>query len=232
MAGTGLRFTERMQGSIASGLSDDAYEIDGGLGWAPFDFVLQAEVEDVAAFVRSPEHPIHLPRGVVHSDHFGRCQVIDGEINLLVEGREPDDRIMRYRVCFQTEHGPMTLLGFKAVDGDRLHLWYDTTRVFAEIYEGRLDSARPGDARLVAVGILEIPMLTFLIQLTTFRPVGGGGAGKVMALVRFFVYFTRALAKPYLLGLLTRIRVDVATARQPLTTEVLAAGHRRFMETD
>lgn len=233
MARTGLRFTERMQGSIACGPGDYWTDVEGGLAWKRFDFELRAVIDDVDEFVDSPLHPIRLPSGTVSSGHFGRCDVVDGEINLMVEGPTPDESVMRYRVCFRTAEGrELTLVGFKRVDGDRLHLWYDTTRVFAEIYEGHLGSGEaPTDRPMVAIGILEIPLLTFLIQLTTFRPHGPSQRQGIMGYLRFMVFFARSLAKPYLLGLFSRTKQDVAAARRLTTAEDVQRARARFEET-
>lgn len=230
----GLAFTERMHGAIACGPTDNPLQNAGGLSWAPFAFDVDAHIVDVDHFLRSDEHPIELRSGTVTSGHFGTCKVTDGEINLMVAGREDFERLMRYRVCFTTEDGQeLTLLGFKDVVGSRLRLWYDTTRVFGEIYQGSLaHGAARGEAPLVGVGVLEIPALTFLIQLTTFRPVGRGGLRGLRSYGKFMLFFTESLIKPYVLGLFWRTKSDVRHARQQAETAALLAKSRELLQSE
>mgnify|MGYP003640741793 CR=1 FL=1 len=229
----GLRFTERMHGVVACGSSDDPYANAGGLGWQPFEFTLDARIPDVSSFLRDEQHPIELPRGVVRSGHFGACRVTGGEINLMVPGEIEVERLMGYRVCFTTSDGTeLTLLGFKDVEGDRLRMWYDTTRVFAEVYRGTLSTHdERHDHPLVAVGVLEIPAITFLIQLTTFRATGGLGVKPAAAYVRFMVFFARSLIQPYLLGLVLRTKEDVHQAKPAPDVEELLREPGRLAES-
>lgn len=229
----GLRFTERMHGVLACGSADDRFDADGGLGWLPFRVTLDARIPDVAEFLRSDRHPIDLPQGVVESGHFGQCRVTGGQVNLMVAGKTESQRIMRYRICFTTADGvELTLLGFKDVQGGRLRMWYDTTRVFAEVHRGCLASEDERDDHpLVAVGVLEIPALTFLLQLTTFRVTGGRGFRGIAAYVRFMLFFIRSLIRPYVVGLVLRAGDDVGQVRARPDVDALVARPNPLTET-
>jgi len=217
----GVRFRERTKGILACGPDDrplTRFNGLNGLRWQPLAIDLVARVEDIGAFVTSPKHRVGFERGTVESGHFGRCTVSDAEIELLVRGRELDDRELRYRVCFTTAtDDEFTLIGYKDIKGGRFRFWYDTTRIFVEVYHGSVRSREQRTtAKLAGVGVLEIPVLTFLLQLTTIRAVGRGWRPWLTGYVRFMWWFSQNLAVPYWIGLRRRLqRRAVPTVSAP-----------------
>jgi hypothetical protein len=106
-------------------------------------------------------------------------------------------------------------LGFKDINGTRFRPWYDTTRILVEVYREPDTSAQTGTAaELVGVGVLQIPVLTFLIQLTTFRPVATTWWAGTSGYARFMWFFARNLVMPYWAGLFRRTRSDIKRVRQ------------------
>jgi hypothetical protein len=98
-------------------------------------------------------------------------------------------------------------------------VWYDTTRIFVEVYQGRVRThEQRSAAALAGVGVIEIPLLTFLLQLTTIRAVAKGWRPWSRGYVRFVWFFSQNLAVPYWLGLMRRIRIGqepIETPRDP-----------------
>ncbi len=226
----GLRFRERMHGALACGPSDHPLEDPVRLSWQPFSIDLAARVFDMEEFLRSPRHRAGFERGTVESDHFGACTVTEAAIDLLVPGHENYEREMCYRVCFATSSGEkFRLLGFKDINGTRFRPWYDTTRILVEVYREPDTSMQPGTAgELVGVGVLQIPVLTFLVQLTTFRPVATTRRAGMSGYARFMWFFFRNLVMPYWAGLFRRTRSDIKRVRQfPDAEELLEQARSR-----
>jgi hypothetical protein len=217
----GIRFRERAMGTLACRTDHGRLTGNDHLQWEPLSVDLMARVHDIDRFIESPDHRVGLERGTVRSGHFGRCEVTDGAIDLLVRVREPDERELRYRVCFTDQTGrQLTIFGYKDIRGRRFRVWYDTTRIFIELYEGTLhddDRDRRSASDLVGVGVLEIPVHTFALQFPTIRAVAPLWLPWVGAYVRFVWFFSKSLTIPYWKGLLRRRRRGGATSggREP-----------------
>ena len=87
--------------------------------------------------------------------------------------------------------------------------------MFCELYAGAVDDPdeRP-DFPLIGAGVLEIPAITFLVQLTSFRPHGRTGRAAAGAYLKFMWFFSSALVLPYLRGLLGLLGDEVGEARR------------------
>lgn len=206
----GLRFRERANGTLACRADHEPFVGRDGLQWEPFAIDLVARIHDMDRFIESPDHRVGFERGTVRSGHFGRCEVTDASIDLLVRAREPDERELRYRVCFTDQTGrPLTILGYKDIRGRRFRPWYDTTRIFVELYEGTLhdhERDRRTASPLVGVGVLEIPVRVFAMQFPTIRAVAPVWRPWIRGYTRFMWFFSTNLAVPYWKGLLHRRR--------------------------
>jgi hypothetical protein len=106
---------------------------------------------------------------------------------------------MLYRLYFQDGAGhPLTLSGFKDVKDDPgFDLWSDTSILYTRILQGHVASEQEKQAEIVASGIIQIHMLDFLKQLTTFRIEGSTSAARVSELTRFGIFFLGKLWDVY-----------------------------------
>jgi hypothetical protein len=217
-----LHFRERMHGVLACDPGGALLEHPVRLSWQPFSIDLAARISDLEEFLRSPRHRVGFRQGIVASDHFGPCPVTDAAIDLLVRGREHYEQEMCYRVCFSQGQEKFTLFGFKDINGTRLRPWYDTTTIFVEVYRGSHTAIQTATApELVGVGVLKIPVLTFLIQLTTFRSIATTCQARISGYIRFMWFFTWNIVKPYWAGILRRTWSDVEDVKRLPDTEVL-----------
>ena len=185
---TKLRFTEEMKGYVTFDETDYAAGLRKGRESGTFlMFHLTIEVDGVNNFVADPEHEA-LAEGYV------RCQALGGELavekgvfNLFVDREDPARKRMLYRLFFRDGDGkPLTLSGFKVIEDDPgWDLWSDTTTLFTRILEGHVNPEDESQAQVVASGIINIQLLDFLKQLTTFRTEGPTAADRASALTRF-----------------------------------------------
>jgi cholesterol oxidase len=106
---------------------------------------------------------------------------------------------MLYRLYFADGAGqPLTLSGFKLVKDDPgLDLWSDTSTLYTRILRGHVDAAAEPEAEIVASGIINIYLLDFARQLTTFRTRGGSAVEQARALTAFGKLFLGKLWDTY-----------------------------------
>jgi hypothetical protein len=208
----GLRFRERTFGTLACRADRGPFEGRDELRWEQLTIDLLARIRSIDRFIDSPEHRVGFERGTLRSGHFGRCEITDASIDLLIRGQDPDDREMRYRICFTDPTGRrLTIFGYKDIRGRRFRMWYDTTRIFIELYEGTLqdhERERRSASPLVGVGVLEIPAHMFALQLPTIRAVAPLWRPWLTGYVRFLWFFSTNLTIPYWKSLVPRWRRD------------------------
>jgi hypothetical protein len=185
---TKLRFTEEMKGYVTLGETDyDAGFREGRESGTFLMFHLRIEVDGVERFVGDPEREA-TAEGYIRCEAFGgRLPVEKGVFNLFVYEKDPSRRRMRYRLFFRDGDGrPLTLSGFKVIEDDPgSDLWIDTTTLFTRILEGHVAQEDEAHAQVVAAGIINIHLLDFFRQLTTFRTEGPTPAERASALTRF-----------------------------------------------
>jgi len=185
---TKLRFTEEMKGYVTLGETDyDAGFRDGRDNGTFLMFHLTIEVDGVERFVSDPEREA-TAEGYVRCEALGgRLPVEKGVFNLFMYEEDPSRRRMRYRLIFRDGDGrPLTLSGFKVIEDDPgSDLWTDTTTLFTHILEGHVEPEEEEQAQIVASGIINIHLLDFFRQLTTFRTEGPTAAERASALTRF-----------------------------------------------
>ena len=179
-----VEFTEEMKGFYTPGApAYDAGYVTGQRDWNRLMFHLTIRTDDVAALLRDPRHRM-AASGFVRCRALGApdLPVRDGTFELFAPSPEPRRLVMRYRLPFDSDLGPMTLLGFKDVGNDGgLDAWPDTTTLYTRLVRGHLadraEPAKPDDE--YARGILRLDALMFGRQLTTFRggPVDVGRFG-------------------------------------------------------
>jgi hypothetical protein len=107
-----------------------------------------------------------------------------GVFNLFVDEEDPSRKRMLYRLFFRDGAGhPLTLSGFKVVEDDPgLDLWTDTTTLFTRVLQGHVDPEQEAQAPVAASGIMQIYLLDFFRQLTTFETEGPTPADRASAL--------------------------------------------------
>jgi hypothetical protein len=184
---TKLRFTEEMKGYVTFGERDyDAGFREGRKSGTFLMFHLTIEVDGVERFVSDPEREA-TAKGYVRCEALGgRLPVEKGVFNLFVYEKDPSRRRMLYRLFFRGDGHPLTLSGFKVIEDDPgSDLWTDTTTLFTRILRGHVKPEDEPQAQIVASGIINIHLLDFFRQLTTFRTEGPTPAERASALTRF-----------------------------------------------
>jgi predicted acylesterase/phospholipase RssA len=185
---TKLRFTEEMKGYVTLDERDYYGGFREGRKSGTFlMFHLTIEVDGVERFVTDPEHEA-AAKGYVWCEALGgEFPVEKGVFNLFVDEGDPSRKRMLYRLFFRDDAGhPLTLSGFKVIEDDPgSDLWTDTTTLFTRILRGHVKPEDEPQAQIVASGIINIHLLDFFKQLTTFRTEGPTPAERASALTRF-----------------------------------------------
>lgn len=195
---TKLSFTEDMKGYVTFG------EADFSQGFKAkerhyLSVHLTIKVEGVNQFVTDPKHQA-LVEGYVECEALGgKLPVEQGTFNLFVDEGDPTHKQMVYRLYFQDAAGhPLTLSGFKDVKDDPGYdLWSDTSTLFTRVLQGHIEPEDEEQAKIVASGIIQIHMLDFLKQLTTFRTAGPTVVDRAAVLTRFGTFFLGKLWDVY-----------------------------------
>jgi len=174
-----LEFTEEMKGYVTFGEED--YEPGFKQGKASRTFLmfhLTISIDDVDRFVTDPDHRGSAAGWVECEELGGKLAVEKGVFNLFVDSEDASRKRMLYRLFFEDAAGhPLTFSGFKDVKDDPgFDVWQDTSTLYTRVLRGHVDEGADAGAQIVAAGIINIYMLDFLKQLTTFR-VGGPSLG-------------------------------------------------------
>src|SRR5262249_39683355 len=123
-----VRFTEEMKGYYTPGSpAYDAGYVTGQRDWNQLMFHLTIGTDDVAALLSDPEHRM-VVEGFVRCRALGQAdmEVTGGEFDLFAPGTSAGRLVMRYQLFFESNEGPMTLLGYKDVGNDPgLDAWKD-----------------------------------------------------------------------------------------------------------
>ena len=196
-----LRFTEEMRGWFSYGEREFQRGRDRGRAeGSALMFHLTISVADVDRFIDDAEHTAEAS-GWIESDALGgRLPVDRGIFNLFVT-HGPRGRRMLYRLFFEDAVGhPLTLSGFKEISGGTAaDVWPETSTLYVRVLQGHVEGADEQAATVVGSGILRIPPLAFLRQLTTFRVQGPDLSGRARALVDFVRLFAGQLVALFLL---------------------------------
>jgi cholesterol oxidase len=192
-------FTEEMKGFITLGQTTD-YEAgfdQGQKSNTACAFHLTIKVDDVDAFVSDPNEQA-TATGYVDCPALGGQLPAEGIFNLLVDAG-PNVKNMRYRLFFSTpDQRPLTLSGHKVVKDDgTIDIWRDTTTLFTKIFEGHVQLADEGSARVLACGILHIHPLEFAKLLSTFQSDGPSTSARNAGIEKFANLFLGTLWKIY-----------------------------------
>lgn len=198
---TSLRFTEEMKGFASAGEGDYFAKAQAGRSEKlPLSVTLTIEVDDVDHFVDDRDHEASVT-GTIHSPLVGGDRPIEeGFFNLFTLEDEPQRRYMRYRLFHRDLSGqPVTATGFKVIeDQPGADLWPDTTTLYTRLLRGHVRLNEEDGAEVLATGIIQIYLVDFLRQLTTFRTSGPSSRDEARAMVRFGRFFLGTLWELYL----------------------------------
>ena len=195
-----VSFTEEMKGWVA--LGEVEHERGRDLGQERgtfFMFHLTITAPDIEHFLSDSMHEATAQGWVRCEELGGRLPVEHGVFNLFVEGPDPGERRMLYRLYFRDGVGhPLTLSGFKRIhNGSALAMWPETTTLYTRLLTGHVGPEDEAAAEVVAAGILRILKRDFARQLTTFRGRGESRSDGIRALVSFNRLFAGVLIKVY-----------------------------------
>ncbi|MFH8409220.1 GMC oxidoreductase [Streptomyces sp. NPDC018019] len=179
---TALTFAEVMRGALTDGPA--------------LTLRLTITVDDVDAFIDSPDHRA-AARGAVDCEPLGgRLPVRQGWFNLFVPSGLPGRRRMLYHLHLDGPRGHLlTLTGRKEVGDDPgFDLWADTTTLAVEIHRGRHEPGDEPRSAPLCSGVVRVGRLDFVRQLATMRTTG---AAPLAGLVRFGRFFAGELWDAY-----------------------------------
>jgi predicted patatin/cPLA2 family phospholipase len=215
-AETTISFTEEMTGFFTVGEMDYAKGYKEGREQGnSVVFNLSMVINNVHRFVTWPSHDTDDMVGWVDCPSLGGKRPLDkGIFNLIVDQADPSVKKMFYRLFFRDHMDrPYTLSGFKLIKDDPgFDLWSDTSTLYTRIFRGTvtaeqeaaLEQDRAGLAQAVlGTGIIILPLINFLHQLTTFRTTGPTVGDRASALTRFGKMFLGKLWDVYAREVLT-----------------------------
>ena len=110
-----------------------------------------------------------------------------GTFNLFVDDGDPTVKWMRYRLFAHDPAGqPVTVSGFKHVrDDPGMDVWSDTSTLFTRVFRGHVTLAEEDGAEVLGAGVINVHLVDFLQQLTTFEVEAASGAERPEVLRRF-----------------------------------------------
>ena len=188
-----VAFTEEMKGFYTPGApAYDTGFVTGQRDWNRLMFRLTIASGNVGAMLADSQHQMEA-RGFVRCRALGAgdMPVRDGTFHLFAPGDEPGRLLMRYRLPFESNLGPMTLLGFKDVGNDGgLDVWTDTTTLYVRLVPRAAADFDHFPDDEYARGVLRLDARMFARQLTTFR-------GNPAQVARFAAFFGGRLLAVY-----------------------------------
>lgn len=202
---TSFQFTEKMRGYIAC----DEIDFEGGYHRGKDEdtklmFHLTIRSENIDRFVDDSAHEASAEGYVECEILGGRCPVTEGKFNLFVDTSDDNRRKMLYRLFFRNSSGrEMTLSGFKSIqDNIGPDIWADTTTLYVNVFEGRVQHPEESSSPRIASGMLKILPADFAVQLSTFRSYGPSVSNRFAAFAKFGKLFAGSLWETYAPSLL------------------------------
>jgi cholesterol oxidase len=188
-----VAFTEEMKGFYTPGApAYDTGYVTGQRDWNRLMFHLTIGTDALSGVLTDPRHRMRA-EGYVRCRELGGADlpVKDGVFELFAPSTAAGRLEMRYRLPFDSDLGPMTLVGFKDIGNDAgFDAWPDTTTLYTRLLRGTWTSGEPSDDDEYARGILRLDALMFARQLSTFR-------GGPLDLIRFGGFFLSRLLVTY-----------------------------------
>jgi hypothetical protein len=189
----GISFKETMRGGVALGSIDPAK----GARIGP-TLVMHATIviDDIAAFVADPLHRAHLTGQIDYAPLGTGLQAETGVFGLFCPSGDPKLTFMVYELGFAHAGQRWYLAGKKHVRvGSPLHLWPETTTLFATLHQGP-DAQSP----VAGAGVLRLGAPQLLALLGTLHATQAPGLGaRMSAVTQFMGFFSRELLRTYIL---------------------------------
>jgi len=205
--GVPLNVTEWMKGYVGLGAPD----VDTGFmkGFEAETFFTQKiflQIDDVDRFFGEPGHTAKVD-GLIGCEAFGgKCRVTDGTFNMLVDPRNPDLKLMFYRLPFKNAEGiERTMLGHKTIkqSDPALEHFVQISRVSVRIYDGLVPGHDP-DAKVdappppaLAMGQLYTETLDGFRSAHSFRSPQASPEDAARAIEKFGAFYMDKLWKVY-----------------------------------
>jgi predicted acylesterase/phospholipase RssA len=188
-ASTQLRFTERMAGPFALGVSDpEAGRKKGEADGTSLEVNLTIRVDDSEKFFNDPGHQARVEGSTASPLLNGTCPLDSGIFNLFIDANAATrEKQLRYRLFFKSDTGEArTLYGVKhVIDQPGNDIWTATTTLYTTLFKGTVQEGQEAGAEVLGAGVIHIAILDFLRQLTTFRAEGGSLTDRLTALNKF-----------------------------------------------
>lgn len=215
-AETTISFTEEMNGYFAVGEMDYAQGLKIGREQGnSVLFNLSMVINGVNRFVTWPTHDTDDMVGWVDCPMLGGKRPLDkGIFNMIIDQADPSEKRMFYRLFFRDQMDrPYTLSGYKVIKNDPgFDLWSDTSTLYTRIFRGTITAEQEAvlekdpaqlAAAVLGCGIIILPLINFLHQLTTFRTTGPSVSDRAAAFTRFGKMFLGKLWDVYAREILT-----------------------------
>lgn len=201
MPGASLQFTETMSGFATQRAASfqGGYE-QGKSAGTTISMTVTVWIDDVAQFINDPIHEASLSGRLWYEPLGGDLAVVSGTFNLLViSAGDLNRRRMDYRLVLANAEGEeFTATGFKDVHDDfGPDSWSDTTTLFLNVFEGRVEAGEEPNATLRATGIMRIGLAAFLRQLASFSVEAPTAVARAEALGTFGRFFMGGLWEVY-----------------------------------
>ncbi|WP_034608111.1 alpha/beta fold hydrolase [Chitinimonas koreensis] len=200
LEGVGIRFAEVMSGyaSLGGNTFEDGFEAGRAAGLA-LSLHVEVEVDDVAAFLASPERAGRLVGHVEGPLVGGRAAIESGLFQLMPDTADRERKVMVYRVLCRNDDGhAFTFAGQKEVQHHfGFDLWRDTTTLYTNLYAGHLAREDEAQAELLATGILSLGVVDFMKVLQSLRATDAAGRPSPAGLAAFGRFFAGSLWEVY-----------------------------------
>ena len=192
--GQGIHFRETMSGRVCFGEDDPerGYRSDAA---EPVSIHAAIDIDDVAKFVRDPDHLEALSGHLEWHRRGGWLPAASGKFGLFTPSGDPKLAYMIYAMRVSIDGKPHFFNGRKHVRiAAPWKLWKATTTLYVTLHEGD-DVTGP----IVAAGRLSLGVMSLLDLLGTMRAAGcRGWAQSSRAIWRFFRFFAGELMRIFL----------------------------------
>jgi cholesterol oxidase len=195
-----LQFTEEMKGYVAPG------QIEFEPGRAAAEAAgqrlmvhLTITLDGVRRFIADPDREGTAEGWIEWATWPGRIAVDEGTFNLFTAAGDPTVKWMRYRLYARDPADtPVTVSGFKRVrDDPGMDVWSDTSTLYTRIFQGHVTLDQEGGAEVLGAGVINVHLLDFLHQLTTFDVEAASEVERLAILAEFGRFFMGRLWDVY-----------------------------------
>jgi hypothetical protein len=188
MKRTGVRFSERMAGTVAA--------VDEATTRTRAVMRGTVSIADLDDFFDDPNHAGRLEGSVRIDALSSDWLAATGGVRLFSMGRRPGERLMEYRMEFELDGVRHALAGTKYVFDDPVFdVWRDVTTLHTSVIRYGPD----GEGTPVSSGILRLSFLQSVLMFMTLRGTGEGGFfTRLGAAARFSLFFVGEVVERFL----------------------------------